>query len=139
MSVTVGTSYSHPNFTQIRQSTHSVAPSAAGSQAALTFRSRVACVVTGISAIIGGSITPTVTLILTLLFNNSVAAILTVTKTINESLAVFTLTANRTLTGGTDVFTISTNAAVSADCVLSVIYEYKIVPGTDYTAFSLIA
>ena len=136
---TTGGNYSHPNYTQIRQETHSVAPSSAGNQAGLTFRSRVAAVVTGISAIIGGSLTPTATLLLTLLFNNSVAAILTVTKTINESLAVFTLTANRTLTGGTDSFTISTNAAVSADCILTVIYEYKIVPGTDYTVFATIS
>lgn len=138
MSATVSTSYSHPNFTQIRQECKSVAPSAAGNQAGLAFRSRVACIVTGVSAILGGSLTPTTTLLLTILFSNSVAGVLTVTKTINESLAVATLVTNRTM-GITDSFMISTNAAVSADCVLSVIYEYKIVPGTDYTTASIIA
>lgn len=127
--------YDHPNYTTMRQEVKSVAPSAAGNQAGLAFRTKVAAVVTGIHAILGGSITPTTTLILTILFNNSVAAILTVTKTINETLATATLTANRTLGAVTDSFMISTNAAVSADCVLSVIYEYRIVPGSNYTLF----
>lgn len=131
--------YDHPNYTTIRQECKSVAPSAAGSQAPLTFRSRVAAVVTSVSAILGGSLTPTTTLILTLLFNASVAAILTVTKTVNETLAVFTLTSNRTLAAVTDRFDVSTNAAVSADCVLSVIYEYRIVPGSTITTFGAIS
>jgi hypothetical protein len=136
---TVQLNYDHPTYTGMRQETKSVAPAVAGSQAPLTFRSRVQCVVTGISAIIGGSLTPTTTLILTILHNNSVIAIVTVTKTINKALALATLTANRTLAAVTDSICVSTNAAVSADCVLSVIYEYKVLPGQDYTTFSAIA
>lgn len=136
---TLQLNYDHPTYTTMRQESKSIAPTAAGSQANLTFRSRVQCVVTGISAILGGSLTPTTTLILTILHNNSVMAIVTVTKTINESLAVATLTANRTLAAVTDSICVSTNAAVSADCVLSVIYEYKILPGQDYTIYSAIA
>lgn len=132
-------SYDHPNYTTMRQQSNTIAPAAAGSQAGLTFRSKVACVVTGIYAIIGGSLTPTVSLILTLLFNRSVAAILTITKTINEAAGTFTLTTNRTLTGMTDSFNISTNAAVSADCEVTVVYEYRIVPGSTYSLFSALA
>lgn len=135
---TVTHRYDHPSYTTIHTVNKSVAPTAAGNQAALTFSTAVKSVVTRISAILRGSLTPTTTLILTILFNNSVAAILTVTKTVNETMATATLTSNRTLAAVTDYFMISTNAAVTADCIVDVIYEYKIAPAASWTTFGAI-
>ena len=104
--------YDHPNYTTTRIHQGHTA-SAAGALPALTFRSKVACVVTQISAILGGSIVGTATIILTLLFNNSVAAVLTLEESINEFIGTFTLTTNRTLTTYTDNFRIMAKAALS--------------------------
>lgn len=133
MAVTVDASYAHPNYTTMRQHVAGSSAATAGPLPALTFRSRVACVVTGITAILGGSIPGTTTLILTLLFNNSVAAILTLEESINEVIGTFTMTANRTMTSFTDNYRIMLNAAVSADTMISVEYQYRIVPGAVYT------
>lgn len=125
-------SYDHPNYTVIRQH-QATASSAAGALNALTFRSRVACVVTQITAIMGGSIVGTATVILTLLFNNSVAAVLTLEESINEFIGTFTMTANRTLTTFTDNYRVMASAALTADVHISVSYEYRIVPGSTFS------
>lgn len=135
----VSMNYDHPTYTVVRQECKTSTVSAAGNQANLTFRSRVACVVTGIYAIMGGSLAVTASMILTLLFNNSVRAVLTLQSTINELGESFTLTTNQTLTAMTDSFAVSTAAAYSADGHVSVIYEYKIVPGTTYSVNAAIA
>lgn len=130
---TLSDSYDSPNYTIIRQESKSSGVSAAGNQPGLTFRSKVACVVTGIYAIMGGSLAVTASMILTLLFNNSVRAVLTLQSTINELAESFTLTTNQTMTGMTDSFMVSTAAAYSADGIVTVIYEYRIVPGSTYS------
>ena len=129
----LGYAYDDPNYRIIRQESKSEGVAAAGHKAGLTFRSKVACVVTGIYAIMGGSLAVTASMILTLLFNNSVRAVLTLQSTINELAESFTLTTNQTLTGMTDCFTVSTAAAYSADGHVSVVYEYRIVPGSNYS------
>ena len=126
-------SYDHPNYTTMRQQCATAPLAAAGDQPALTFRSHVACVVTGIFAVIGGSLVATGSMILTLLFNNSVRAVLTLQSTINELAESFTLTTNQTMTSMTDNFRVSTAAAASADGTVTVLYEYRIVPGSTYT------
>jgi hypothetical protein len=68
-----------------------------------------------------------------------VAAVLTLEESLNTSNAVFTLTANRTLTALTDRLEISTNATFSADANISVVYEYRIVPGSTYSLFAAIS
>ena len=131
--------YSHPTYTVIRQESKTAGPTAAGGLIGLTFRSKVACVVTGIYAIAGGSINGTTSAILTLLFNNSVRAILTLQSTINEAVESFTLTTNQTMTSMLDNFRVSTSAAISADTEITVVYEYKIVPGAVYSVIAAIA
>jgi len=128
----VSCSYSHPNYTIIRQSVHSAATTTAtANQPGLTFRSRVACVVTGISAILGGTVSTT-TLIITLLFNGSIAALLTLEESINEFAASFTMTANRTLTAFTDRYEVGVGAGASAPYI-TVVYEYRVVPGATFS------
>ena len=126
-------SYDHPNYTTMRQEVKTEVATSAGNKHNLTFRSKVACVVTGIYAVMGGSIAVTASMILTLLFNNSVRAVLTLQSTINELAESFTLTTNQTLTGMTDSFMVSSAAAYSADGHISVVYEYRIVPGAVYS------
>ena len=132
-------SYSHPTYTVMRQECKTAACTAAGGLIPLTFRSKVACVVTGIYAIVGGSIAMTASMILTLLFNNSVRAVLTLQSTINELGESFTLTTNQTMTAMTDNFRVSSSAALSADGEVTVVYEYRIVPGTAYSLNAAIA
>lgn len=120
--------YDHPNYTQMRQHTASTAVAAAGAQIPLTFRSRVAAVVTGIGVVLGSA--SSVTLILTLRFNNSIAAILTLSNSANEVARAFTMTANYTLTSLTDRFEID---AAKDKGDLTVVYEYRIVPGAQYS------
>lgn len=130
-------SYDDPNYTLIRQSVHSAATTTAtANQPGLTFRSRVACVVTQISAILGGTVSTT-TLIITLLFNGSVAALLTLEESINEFIGTFTLSANRTLTSMTDRFEVGVGAGTSAP-YMSVVYEYRIVPGSTFSLYTAI-
>ncbi len=122
-------SYDSPNYTLIRQAvmgTEGIA--AAGIQNALTFRSRVAAVVTGVGVVLTS--VSSVTLILTLLVNGSVAAILTLSNSANEVAREFTLTANRTLTSLLDRMEISTNKDKGE---VSVVYEYRIVPGATFS------
>lgn len=124
--------YDHPNYTIIRQSVHSAATTTAtAAQHGLTFRSRVACVVTGISAILGGTVSTT-TLIITLLFNGSIAALLTLEESINEFVGTFTMSANRTLSSLTDRFEVGVGAGASAPQI-TVVYEYRIVPGATFS------
>lgn len=132
--------YDHPNYTVIRQeSKTSTNLASAGIKNELTFRSHVACVVTQVSATTGGSTVLSASVILTLTHNGSVAAILTLEESLNTSAAVFTLTANRTLTAITDRLEVSTNATFSADAGVSVVYEYRIVPGSTYSLFAAIS
>ena len=130
--------YDDPNYTIIRQSVHSAATTtAAAATPGLTFRSRVACVVTQVTAILGGTLSTT-TLIITLLFNGSVAALLTLEESINEFIGTFTLVTNRTLSSFTDRFECGVGAGASAP-VISVCYEYRIVPGSTFSLYSAIA
>jgi hypothetical protein len=99
-------------------------------QPRLTFRSRVACIVTGIAVVLN-AVAGTATILLTLLHNGSVAAVLTLSNSANEVAREFTLTVNRTLTGLTDRFEIS--ADDHDDGQMTVVYEYKIVPGATYS------
>ena len=110
-----------------------------GINPALTFRSRVACVVTHIAAIVGGSAVLTNTLILTLLHNGSVAAVLTLEESLNLTAGVFTLSANRTLTTLTDRLEVSTDVTYSVNAGVSVVYEYRIVPGATFSLFAAIS
>ena len=129
-------SYEDPNYTLIRQhQAHSAAGELGniGIKPGLTFRSRVAAVVTQISAIMQGSVVPSATVILTLLFNGSVAAVLTLEESINQTIGTFTLTANRTLTTFSDRFEVSTVASFSADASIAISYEYRIVPGSTFS------
>ncbi len=132
-------SYDNENYTLIRQECKTEVATSAGNKSALTFRSKVACVVTGIYAIMGGSLAVTASMILTLLFNNSVRAVLTLQSTINELAESFTLTTNQTMTAMTDSFRVSSAAAYSADGEISVIYEYRIVPGSTYSLNAALA
>ena len=128
----ISQSYDHPNYTTIRQ--HQAASAvASGSNPALGFRSQVACVVTQITAILGGSLVGSATVILTLLFNNSVAAILTLEESINEEIGTFTMSANRTLSSFTDGYRIMANAALTGDTQVHVEYQYRIVPGATFS------
>ena len=133
--------YDHPNYTVIRQESKTTSQGSLallGLKPELTFRSKVACVVTQISATTGGSLVPSTTLILTLLHNGSVAAILTLEESLNTTAGVFTLAANRTLTAVTDRLEVSVNVTVSADAAVSVVYEYRIVPGSTYSLYTAI-
>ena len=122
--------YDHPDYTIIRQQTHS-AVAGAGVIPALTFRSRVAATVTGIGVVLG-SVSGTASLILTLLHNGSVAAVLTLSNSANEVARQFTLSVNRTLTAITDRFEVSGPTGATTGKV-SVVYEYRIVPGSTYS------
>jgi len=124
--------YDHPNYTQIRQEYKQHSVSATGKLAGLAFRTRVAAVVTGITAVLA-SIATTGSLILTLLINGSVAAILTLSNSANEVARAFTLTVNRTLTGITDRIEIGTPTHTTGK--VGVVYEYRIVPGSTYSLF----
>lgn len=136
---TIGMEYAHPTYTVMRQESKTEVATAAGNKSALTFRSKVACVVTGIYAIMGGSLAVTASMILTLLFNNSVRAVLTLQSTINELAESFTLTTNQTMASMTDSFRVSSAAAYSADGEITVIYEFRIVPGSNYSLNAALA
>lgn len=121
-------SYDSPNYTVIRQQSHTANVAAAGVVPTLTFRSRVAAVVTGIGVVLGSA--SSVSLILTLLHNGSVAAILTLSNSANEVAREFTLSVNRTLTAITDRFEVSANKDKGD---VSVVYEFRVVPGSNYS------
>lgn len=133
-------SYDDPNYTVIRQhQAHTANLAKIGRQNELGFRSRVACVVTQITAIVQGSVVPTATVILTLLFNASVAAILTLEESLSQTIGTFTMTANRTLTSFTDNYAIDLAATFSADASVAVSYEYRIVPGATFSLAAALA
>lgn len=128
---TTNFAYDHPNYTVMRQEVKAGVHTAGNVvQPLLTFRSRVACIVTGISVVLD-SIAGTATLILTLLHNGSVAAVLTLSNSANEVAREFTLSVNRTLTALTDRFEISCDD--HDDGTMTVVYQYKIVPGATYS------
>ena len=132
--------YDDANYTTIRQHTHSTTDlGKIGRHSELTFRSRVACVVTQISAIVQGSLVPTATVILTLLFNGSVAAILTLEESLSQTIGTFTMSALRTLTSFTDRYEIDLAATFSADASVCVSYEYRIVPGSTFSLAAALA
>lgn len=120
--------YDHVNYTTMRQEVKTVAVAAAGRQVPLTFRSRVAAVVTGIGVVLGSA--SSATLIVTLKFNNSIAAILTLSNSANEVARQFTLTSNYTLASLTDRFEVE---AAKDKGDVTVVYEYRIVPGATYS------
>lgn len=122
--------YDHPTYTMIRSETKTVV-AAAGVIPALTFRSRVAAVVTQIGVVLG-SVSGTASLILTLLHNGSVAAVLTLSNSANEVAREFTLSVNRTLTALTDRFEVSGPTGATTGKV-TVEYQYRIVPGANYS------
>jgi len=129
---TVSMAYDNPNYTQIRQENKTKHPiTAVGVQHELTWRSHVAAVVTGIFVVLASAATGS--LILTLLMNGSVAAILTLCNTANTAVRTFTLTVNRTLAAMTDRIEIATPTHNTG--ALSVVYEYRIVPGSTYSLF----
>jgi len=127
---TLSGNYDHPNYTVLREEMHS-AVAAGGIIPGLSFRSRVAAVVTGIGVVLG-SVATTASLILTLLHNGSVAAVLTLSNSANEVSREFTLTVNRTLVSLTDRFEIQTPAAATTGKI-TVCYQYRIVPGATYS------
>lgn len=130
----IDASYDHPNYTTMRTHTASTAVAAAGMQTGLTFRSRVAAVVTGIGVVLGSA--SSATLILTLRFNNSIAAILTLSNSANEVARAFTMTANYTMTTLLDRFEID---AAKDKGDFTVVYEYRVVPGSVFSLNAALA
>jgi hypothetical protein len=134
---TVSKSYDAADYTMIRQESKASAVGAAvGIIHGLTFRSRVAAVVTGIGAVLE-SASGSGSLILTLLIDGSVAAILTLSNSANEVARSFTLTANRTIADLTGRIQVGTPTHVTG--AVAVVYEYRIVPGSDYSVNAAIA
>lgn len=127
---TAGMNYDHPNYTVIREHTATAVSGAAGIIHGLSFRSRVAAVVTGVGVVLE-SVSGTGSLILTLLVDGSVLAILTLSNSANEVAREFTLTANRTLTAMTGRLQIGT--PTHATGAVSVVYQYRVVPGSDFS------
>lgn len=127
---TTSFAYDDPNYSIIRNE-HKTAVAAAGTIPGLTFRSRVAAVVTGIGVALG-SVSGTASLILTLLHNGSVAAVLTLSNSANEVAREFTLSVNRTLTSITDRFEVSGPTGATTGKI-TVAYEYRVVPGANYS------
>lgn len=129
---TQSNAYDHENYTIHRQSCRSATAAAAGVLHDLTFRTMVAATVTKIGVVLG-VVSGTATLILTLLHNGSVAAILTLSNSANEVAREFTLSVNRTLTALTDRFEVSVGTAGATTGAVSVVYQYRIVPGSDFS------
>lgn len=127
---TANYAYDHPNYA-LQRVEHHTAVAAAGVIPALTFRSRVAAVVTGIGVVLG-SVSGTASIILTLLMNGSVAAVLTLSNSANEVAREFTLSVNRTLTSLTDRFEVSGPTGATTGKI-TVHYDYRIVPGATYS------
>lgn len=116
--------YDHPSFRILRTAGRSLQIAATGVQVGASFRSKLKAIVTGIFAIVNSAATGTI--ILTLLFNGSVAAVLTLGNTANQNNAGFTLTSNRTLNDMTDKFDIS--VVTHATGKIYVEYQFHIVP-----------
>jgi hypothetical protein len=131
MAVSKDMAYDHPTYTVMRQFIGTSAALAGGNavEAPLSFRTRVAAVVTGISVILASIGSGSA--ILTLMFNGSVAAALTLgSASANENIKDFTMTANRTMTSMTDRYEISSSKDKGQ---VTVIYQYKVVPGATYS------
>ncbi len=95
--------YDHPTFTIVRQEGRAVQIGAVAVIPLAGFRSKLKAIVTSVSAAVESLASATI--ILTLLFNGSVAAVLTLTHSVN-TLKTFTLTANRTLDTMADNFAV---------------------------------
>lgn len=124
-------SYDHPAYTTVHQDVMSSnAPASPGIMHPLTFRSRVSAVVTGIGAVLE-SVSGTGSLILTLLIDGSVAAILTLSNSANEVAREFTLTANRTIVSLAQRIQVATPTHSTG--AVTVVYQYRVVPGADFS------
>jgi hypothetical protein len=119
--------YDHPNYTVFRQHAVNCTNTTAGTQADLQFRSNVKAVVTKVGVVLGS--VSSVTLLITLLHNGSIAAILTLSNSANEVAREFTLSVNRTLDTILDRFDISTAKDKGK---FMVVYDYRISPGSSY-------
>ncbi len=115
--------YDHSAFTVVMEEGRAAQIGATGVVPLAGFRSKLKAIVTSISAVVSSLATGTV--ILTLEFNGSVAAILTLTNSVN-TLSTFTLTANRTLDTMADHFNVSTPTHATGQ--IYVIYQYHVVP-----------
>jgi len=115
--------YDSPTFTVVRQEGRAAQIAATGVIPLAGFRSKLKAIVTGISALVASLATGTV--ILTLEFNGSAAAILTLLNTVN-TLSTFTLTANRTLDTMADHLEVSTPTHATGQ--IHVVYQYHLVP-----------
>jgi hypothetical protein len=128
MAVSMSFAYDDPNYTTVHEHVGQATATAAGVQHGLSFRTRVAAVVTAISVVLESA--ATASSILTLLFNGSAAALLTLSNSANDDYKNFTMTANRTLTSMTDRYEVSTDQDSGR---VRVIYQYKIVPGATFS------
>ncbi len=126
--------YDHANYKVHHQAVMSAAVAAAGVVPQLTFRSLVKATVTKIGVMLNS--VSSVTLILTLLIDGSILAILTLSNSANEVAREFTLTANRTLDTFVNRLEVS-GAKDKGD--LTVIYQYRIVPGTTFSLAAAIS
>lgn len=124
MSATEVRRYDNPTFLIVREAARLISIAATGNQRAANFRSKLKALVTSITAIVESA--GTATHILTLLFNGSVAAILTIGNTANANISTFTLSTNYTMADMTDLFQVS--SGVNSTGKVYVIYQYKILP-----------
>lgn len=122
--------YDSPSFTVTRVDGRSIQIAALGVLLNAQFRSKLKCLVTGIDVILASA--GTLTQILTLLFNGSVAALLTLAATANQNPASFPLTSNYELDTLADRFEISAGTATTGQ--IYVVYQYRIV-AQDITHF----
>lgn len=130
MSATRVLRYDHPSFQVVHQSQRQLSVAATGVQKAATFRSALKAIVTNIYAMVESA--GTASAILTLLFNASIAAILTLGNTANQNIVGFTLTANRTMDTLADFFQVSVGNNATGE--IAIVYQYHIVP-QDMTTF----
>lgn len=130
MSVTRAHRYDHPTHTIQRDDGRSIQIAALGVLLGAQFRTKLRALVTNISVILASA--GTVTQVLTLLFNGSVAAILTLGATANQNPADFTLTSNYDMATLADRFEISSGAATTGQ--IYVVYQYRII-AQDVTYF----
>lgn len=124
------TGYDNPAFTVMRTESFQTAQVSNGVIPGVSFRSKLKAIVTNISVVMQSVASKTH--LLTLLFNGSNAALLTLQKSANKTVATFTLTANRTMNDLTDRFEVS--AAVADKGKMYFVFQYLIVP-QDITCF----
>lgn len=116
--------YDHPTFLTLHEEHRAIALTNTNTvQRGATFRSALRCLVTNIYVILQSVASKSQ--ILTLLFNGSVAAVLTLGNTINQNIASFTLAINYEFATMVDRFEISPAANDAGK--IYVIYQYRIV------------